>query len=214
MTPEMTKAFVKAFFEKYYAKQRAKNTIYVERPGVPAVMLDDNADPAQEWNIWKLSAVAESEYNIPKIEQTLGMALPESIKAFFTTYHHFFGYPLGDNRPNAPFWEFDRAYNSTLCKAGYLPFAWRDDYFILCMDLTNMPIEECCPILCIDSEVLWNLADDWAEQYFDPREDTQEEPVIPPLPKAALVPVLRPVSDSFYAFLEDVLNGVFDKHAN
>ena len=203
MTPEGIRAYMKAFFEKYYAQQRAKNPRFVEGVGIPAAMLDDGADPAQEWNIWKLAPVAESEYNIPEIEKKLHVTLPECIKAFFTTYHHRFEYPLGRNEIGSPFFSLGQVSNHHLIQAGYLPFAWRDDYFMLCMDLQNMPIEETCLVTVIDSERLWNLTDDWILEYRRQHPVDDAEPV---MPRSEFAPLMIPVADSFYAFLEGVMN--------
>lgn len=205
MTQEGIRAYMKAFFEKYYAQQRAENEIFLKRPGVPAAMLADGADSAQEWKIWKLIPVSESEYDIPQIEAKFGVSLPECVKAFFTTYHHFFEYPINSNPIGAPFAEMERVMNIQLAANGYLPFLWRDDYFMLCMDLQNMPIEESCPVLCIDSEMLWNSTDDWAMEYR--KQHPEEDAEIPIIPKERLKPLMRPAADNFYAFLEGVLRG-------
>jgi hypothetical protein len=55
----------------------------------------------------------------------------------------------------------------------------------------------------IDSELLWNLTDDWILDYRKQHPEDDAEPVVP---RSEFVPLMRQVADSFYAFLEGLMD--------
>lgn len=194
MTVEENRAFMKDFFERYYEKLKNEDIILVKGVAIPPEMLAEGSDPNQEWNVWKLCPSIVKESDFAAYEEKIGVKLPECIKAFFSVYHHRFGTAIGCNNIRYPFYDLERSYNHHLVKNGYLTFGWdEDDYFIRCMDLTNMPDEENCPIVEIDHE-----------PFFDLMYDAEEKGII--VPKEELMKLFRPVADNFYEYLNGVYN--------
>jgi cell wall assembly regulator SMI1 len=158
MTIEQQKQFIQDFFEKYYAKQAAICETVLMLPDVPQLMLAEGADSNEEWNKWKLIPSTITEKDIAALENQLGVSLPNILKIFFTTYFHFFDYPVGRHSIDEPFEAIQNAWNPLLIKAGYLPFTWdKDGYFIRCIDLVNIPDENACKICQIDHEILFDF---------------------------------------------------------
>lgn len=120
-------------------------------------MWSDNADPNEEWKVWKLIPSTATEQDVENLEKTIGTKLPQCLKAFLTVYHHYFDAPIGENPISAPFEAVLDAWNPLLVKHGYLPFTWDEEgYYIRCIDLANMPNEEQCGIYQIDHEILFH----------------------------------------------------------
>ncbi len=194
MTLDENKEFMKDFFERYYEKQRNDNIILVKGVAIPTEMLNDGANPDDEWNVWKLYPSVATENDVIECEKTIGTKLPNCINAFFTVYHHRFDTALGCNDIKSPFGELKRAYNHHLVQNGYLSFGWdEDDYFIRCIDLSNMPDEEKCPIVEINHE-----------EFFDLMFEYEEKGCL--VPKDELLKLFRPVADNFYEYLNGVYN--------
>jgi len=192
MTREENRAFMKDFFERYYEKQKNRDEIFVMGVGVPPEMLADGANPNDEWNVWKLFPSTVTEDDIKNLEEKYHVTLPECVRAFFSVYHHIFHTAVGINTIHAPFWTFDLAFTHQLADNGYLPIAWDSEgIFIRCMDLSNMPDEEACPIVEIDHE-----------PFFDLQFDAENEGRL--IPREMLVPLMEPVANNFYEFLNIV----------
>lgn len=150
--------FIKTFFERYYEKLYSTDDILVKLPGIPKEMLAEGANPDEEWNIWRLIPSTVTEKEMEELENECDLKFPNVIKVFLSTYYHFFEEPVGRNPVNKKFHGFKRAYNPHLTANNYLPFSWdKDNYFIRCIDLTNMPDEESCPVLEIDHEILFDM---------------------------------------------------------
>ena len=98
MTLAEYKEYMKDFFEKYYEKL-SRDDINIERPlnEKNREMWADDADPNEEWKKWKLVPADIDESEIAEFEQEIGIELPLSVKAFLTTYFHFFEEPIGVN---------------------------------------------------------------------------------------------------------------------
>lgn len=185
MTTEEQKIKVKNFFEKYYEKHEILTIL----PDVPKEMLAEGEDPNEEWQRWKLIPSTVSDKEISELENQIGVAFPEILKIFLTTYFHLFDGPVGRHSIDEPFLAVEEAWNPILVKAGYLPFAWDEEgYFIRCIDLANMPDEEACKICQIDHEVLFDFDED--------SEASREE----------VEAVMTDVADNFIAYLEGMLD--------
>lgn len=194
MTIEENRAFMKDFFERYYEKRKNENIIRVKGVGIPTEMLEDGADPNKEWNVWKLYPSVVTENDFAAYEAKTGIKLPRCLKAFFSVYHHRFNTAIGRNDIRNPLYDLERSYNHHLANNGYLPFGWdSDDYFIRCIDLTNMPNEEVCPIVEIDHE-----------PFFDLQYAAEEKGIL--TPKEELLKLFRPVADNLYEYLNGVYN--------
>lgn len=186
------KAFVKGFFNRYYDLLYHTNKILVKLPGVPEQMLADEADPQQEWNVWKLIPSTVTNADLQQIEALCACHFPVMLKAFFQTYHHIFDAPIGRNSIKYPFESLENAFNPHLATNGFLPFTWDEEYiFIRYIDLENMPDEAHCPVMEIDHEELFNM------QF--PVEDKGKM-----LKREQLIPYMKLVSDNLFAYLEDV----------
>lgn len=168
MTNIQARQFMKDFFERYYKKlAQEEDGIAIIRPLDVAdrAMWREDADPKEEWKAWKLIPSVVTEQDIKKLEQSIGVKLPECIQAFLTVYHHYFEDPIGKNPISAPFKGFLNAWNPLLVKFGYLPFTWDDGgFYIRCIDLTNMPNEEQCGVYQIDHEILFSMDEDTVQK--------------------------------------------------
>ncbi|OPZ78548.1 MAG: hypothetical protein BWY78_00528 [Alphaproteobacteria bacterium ADurb.Bin438] len=166
----------------------------LERVKVPKEMLADGEDPNSEWGVWKLIESTVTDEELKNIEDIYGIKFPIIIKAFLSTYHHLFDYPIGDNGVNKKLNGFKMPYNHHLTANNMLPFAWdKDNCFIRFVDLTNMPDEEKCPVFEIDHEYL-----------FDIMYDAEANGEI--VNKEQLLRYMRPVSDNFYKYLDNIYN--------
>lgn len=198
MTIEENRAFMKDFFERYYDKIRSIDVVCVMGVDIPSEMLEEGADPNEEWNIWRLypSVVKESDFSA--YEEKIGVKLPECIKAFFSVYHHRFNTAIGCNDIRNPLYNLVHSYNHHLVNSAYLPFGWDgDNYFIRCIDLSNMPDEEKCSIVEIDHELFFNMMFDFEQKGKN-------------IPKEELLKLFRPVADNFYEYLNGVYNGTIE----
>lgn len=192
MTNIQARQFMKDFFERYYKKlAQEEDGIAIIRPLDVAdrAMWREDADPKEEWKAWKLIPSVVTEQDIKKLEQSIGVKLPECIQAFLTVYHHYFEDPIGKNPISAPFKGFLNAWNPLLVKFGYLPFTWDDGgFYIRCIDLTNMPNEEQCGVYQIDHEILFSMDEDTVQ-------------------KEEIVQNMEYLSQNLFTYLESILNG-------
>ena len=184
-------AFVKNGMESLYRDLEAMDPIYLKMCGVPEEMRAGPVD-TDGWCKWKLVPSTVTAEDLDRLESEIGCALPSLLRTFLSTYFHYFeDAELGRQTPDKPFSSFDNAWNPVLVRAGYLPFLWdTEGYFIRCIDLTDMPDEDCCPVVQIDHERLFDLDEDAG------RED--------------LAPLMEPVAASFQAFLSEIFNGWTD----
>lgn len=187
MTDIQCRQFMKDFFERYY--QKLEN-IGIMRPldESDRAMWSDNADPNEEWKVWKLIPSTATEQDVENLEKTIGTKLPQCLKAFLTVYHHYFDAPIGENPISAPFEAVLDAWNPLLVKHGYLPFTWDEEgYYIRCIDLANMPNEEQCGIYQIDHEILFSLDEDTTK-------------------RANITQNMEYLSQNLFTYLESILN--------
>lgn len=151
----MTQAQIKQFFEQYYAKliQNDANIL----PNVPPAM-QANSNETEEWKHWKIIPSTVTEEDFVKLEEEMEIKLPNTLRLFLSTYHHYFENPIGRNPIDKPFQSLHYAYNPILIHANYLPFAWdKEGYFIRCICLDNMPDETKCSVYQIDHEILFDF---------------------------------------------------------
>lgn len=192
MTNIQARQFMKDFFERYYKKlAQEEDGIAIIRPLDVAdrAMWREDADPKEEWKAWKLIPSVVTEQDIKRLEQSIGVKLPECIQAFLTVYHHYFEDPIGKNPISAPFKGFLNAWNPLLVKFGYLPFTWDDGgFYIRYVDLTNMPNEEQCGVYQIDHEILFSMDEDAVQ-------------------KEEIVQNMEYLSQNLFTYLESILNG-------
>lgn len=186
------KALIKRFFETMYEKQKAVDEVLVKIPvieGNEPMWAEGAAPDEEEWVTWRLLPAKIREEEIAGLEEEIGAKLPEVLKIFLTTYHHYFEDGIGRNPVESKFEGILNAWNPMLVRNGYLPFTWDEEgYFIRCMDLQNMPDEENCPIVQIDHEIMFDFDEDTAG-----REDLEEE--------------MQPVAANFYEYLDALLDG-------
>ena len=183
-------AFLKNGLEKLYQEMEQGDSILLKMCDVPEEMQAGPED-AEGWCKWKLVPSPVTAEALDALEQKTGCAFPSLLRTALSTYCHYFGDTGLWSQPfDAPLDAIQNAWNPTLVRAGYLPFAWDvEGYFIRCIDLANMPDEDQCPVMQIDHEVL-----------FDFDEAVERE---------TLQPIMEPVADSFQAFLEDIFSGWF-----
>lgn len=188
MTYEESSAYVRRGFEALYRELEEEMPICLRMPGVPEEMRDG---PVNEdgWCRWKLVPSPVTAADLDGLERECGCVFPVLLRAFLSTCCHYFSdADLGDHTPGKPFSSFYNAWNPTLAKAGYLPILWdRDGYYIRCIDLSNIPNEDRCPVVQINHEIL-----------FDMEEDADRE---------ALEAHMEPVAENFRAFLEERFSG-------
>lgn len=148
------KEFIKECLEKHY--NSFSDDIPLMHPDLPKEMRDGEVDD-EGWYKWKLipSSVTDSDFEL--IEKKWEVKFPIMLKAYFQVYFHYFDGEIGRIPPDKPFHNLYNAYNPTLIRCGYLPFCWDSEgYFISCIDLSNMPNEDSCPIYKIDHEILFD----------------------------------------------------------
>jgi len=201
MTLDSAKAYMKDFFERYYKLLHNRDIVFLTLPNVPHEMRADVADSDDEWNVWKLIPSTITNDELDAIEVKYGLKLPIMVRAFLSTYHHLFEDPIGRNGLGSnKLLAFDNTYNPHLTANAFLPFAWdRDNYFIRCIDLTNMPNEDKCPVLEIDHEYMFDVT--------FAAEDKGEIAT-----RKQLMQYMRPVSDNFKQYLEHVYNNFVDEY--
>lgn len=190
MTEIQCRQYMKNFFEQYYQKLAIGDGIALKRPleEDDRAMWRDDADPQEEWKVWKLIPSTITNRDIEKLEESMGVKLPNVMKAFLTVYHHYFESPVGENPISDPCQAILCAWNPVLVKHGYLPFTWDEEgYYIRCMDLANMPDEERCSICQIDHEILFS----WDEDDVQRTEIEQN---------------MEFVAQNFFSYLESILD--------
>ena len=191
MNVKETKTFIKSFFESLYEKEKNEAEVLVKIPAEKEnePMWAEGAVPDKsKWVTWRLVPAQVSDEEIAALERQIGVALPQVLKIFLTTYFHYFGGEVGRNPIENKFSGFLYAWNPILVRNGYLPFGWDNDmYFIRCMDLKNMPNEEKCQIVEIDHEILFD---------FDTDTTKRDE----------LASKMRPVAENFFIYLKNLLN--------
>lgn len=154
----MTKAEMQHFFEQYYAKA-AKNDDNI-LPNVSAAM-QANPKETEEWKHWKLIPATLTKEDFTELEQYLAIKIPDILRLFLSTYHHYFEAPIGRNPIEKPFSAIYNAYNPMLIQTNYLPFTWDEEHYcIRCICLDNLPDETKCPIYEIDHEILFDFDED------------------------------------------------------
>ena len=196
MTKEENTNFMKQFFEKYYEQQKAVSETSVAGVKIPEEMVAYDLEGSKGWQVWKLIPSTVKDEDFKEIENNWDIKFPDCIKAFFGTYHHRFDDLLGRNDIRKPFETLEFAYNPHLTANGYLPFGWdRDNYFIRCIDLSNAPDDERCPVVQIDHEILFDLGDEYEDEI---------------IPKEMIKQNIGPVADNFYDYLNAILNGKVD----
>ena len=172
MTREENIAFMKDFFEKYYEMEKSEGEVLVAGVNIPEEMVDHDLKEGSDWKVWKLVPSIVTDEDIAALEERLNIKLPECLRAFLT---------------------------HNLAENGYFPFAWdADSYFIRCIDLTNMPDEEKCPVVQIDHE-----------PFFDIQYDYTEKGKL--VPKDEIEPLIEEVTENFYEYLNKVLEGTLDE---
>lgn len=188
MTQNEQTAFIRNGFEALYRELERMDPIYLKMSGVPEEMRAGPVD-GDGWCKWKLAPSTVTAQDLDRLESEIGCALPSLLRTFLSTcFHYFEDEELGRQTPDAPFSNFDNAWNPVLVRAGYLPFLWDPDgYFIRCIDLANMPDEDRCPVVQIDHEVLFDLDGDAGRE--------------------TLAPLIEPVAASFQAFLAEIFSG-------
>lgn len=154
MNMDECKEFIKECLEKHY--NSIDDDILLMNSDVPEEMRDGGVDE-DGWSKWRLTPSTVTDKDFETIENEWGVKFPLMLKAYFEVYFHYFDGEIGRVPPNKPFYNLYNAYNPVLIRCGYLPFSWDSEgYFIRCIDLSNMPHEDRCPICQIDHEVLFD----------------------------------------------------------
>jgi len=157
MNMDECREFIMSCLDKRY---NSMDDMALMMPDVPEEMRVGEVDE-DGWCKWKMipSTVTESDFEI--IENEWGVKFPLMLKAYFKVYFHYFEENVGRVPSKKPFYSLDNAYNPVLIRCGYLPFTWDSEgYFICCVDLSNMPDEDSCPICHIDHEVLFEYEEE------------------------------------------------------
>lgn len=188
MTQSEQSSFVRDGMEGLYRALEQMDPIFLKMCGVPEEM---QAGPVDEdgWCKWKLVPSTVTAADLDRLEQERGCRFPSLLRVFLSTCCHYFeDAGLGRQTLEKPFSCFENAWNPTLVRGNYLPFLWdTEGYFIRCIDLTNMPDEDRCPVVQIDHERLFDLDEDAGRE--------------------ELAPLMEPVAVSLQAFLSEIFNG-------
>lgn len=158
MDKEQCRTWMKAYFERYYDQLSGRDRMFVTLPDVPPEMWAEEAGEDEEWRMWKLTPSTVTEQGLDQLETQVGITFPAIFRAFLSSYFHYFEAGIGRNSISVPFESVKNAWNPLLVKAGYLPFAWDEEYqFIRCIKLDAMPDEEACGVYQIDHEHLFDF---------------------------------------------------------
>lgn len=185
---------IKKFFEAYYQKWKDTDEGFLMGCDIPEDMWAENQDEKEEWKVWKLVPATITEEMFNNLEQEIGMKLPDFMKIFLSTYFHMFDEGIGRNSSEEPFEGMKNAWNPMLVKAGFLPFAWDEDfYFIRCVKVGQE--QEDLGIYQIDHEVMFD---------FDEETVTNEE----------IEEAMEFVAEDFLTYLNKILQGEFHRNSD
>lgn len=196
MDKKQGREFVKNFFEKYYEKLDGEcDGIALRLPGIDERMCADRSDEAEEWRKWKLVPSDISEKELDELEEKIGAKMPDILRAFLSTYFHYFEDPVGRNSIDDKFSAVNNAWNPMLVKSGYLPFAWDEEgYFIRCINMNNMPDEDKCEVCQIDHEIMFGFDEDTVA-----KEEIDEN--------------MYYIAENFYDYLNKILDGTLEDNS-
>lgn len=144
MTQEEQTAFIKLCFETSYRQYERTDTLW--SPDVPKEMRIGHANKLG-WFKWKFIPSAVTDDDLNRLEHKMGCRFPSLLRTYLSTYRHCFHHYgrtlVDDDWPDIP------DIPDRLVLAGYLPFECSSDefYYIYCIDLTNMPNEDQCPVV-------------------------------------------------------------------
>ena len=106
------------------------------------------------WFQWKLIPAPTRPEALDALERKWGVSLPPLLRAFLSTDCHFLNAPgFFDVRPDDPLAVFRSTLaEPALFQAGLVPLGWGEEGggALYCLDLANMPDEDCCPVIALD----------------------------------------------------------------
>lgn len=152
---------IKKILEEYYELLRIydKHLIqvwdYVE---IPDGMFTGEVDT--EYNeilqTWKMIPSNVTESDISKLENEIGIRLPDPLRAYYTSYYHLWDYDsnIPENSPTNKMSGLREDYDELLVNFGYIPLTWD----VQCAWLFCMKVDENnqdCGIYWIDHEELF-----------------------------------------------------------
>ena len=153
MTQAEQAAFVRRCYETAYEKQAQSAGAFL--PGVPPEMRTGLTD-GRGWFQWKLIPAPTRAEDLDALERKWGVSLPPLLRAFLSTDCHFLNTPgFFDVRPDDPLAVFRSTLaEPALFQAGLVPLGWGENEeggdALYCLDLSNMPDEDPCPVIALD----------------------------------------------------------------
>jgi hypothetical protein len=168
-------------------------------PGVPREMWAGEVN-SDEWVEWKLLPSTVKESELDALEAEFGFRMPPLFRAYFLSRFQLFNevhsakYPrssvfMPEVPSSAPLKDLRDILRASrqLLQARYAAFAtWNDGWGPMCFDLEQQRQDGECPIVWMDHELLEPLGLEGLEN------------------RAKLLPLVRPLYDSFRELFEDL----------
>jgi len=135
-------------------------------------MADPNQNKDEEWRIWFPIDSKVNDDEIAEIEDRIGHQLPDDYKAYLKHKHFyelrisdvsFFTHPVNIWKTKLMEMILDNYPTEYLIEKGYIPFAYRNDWGLLCFDTNISNGRNNYPIVLWDHE----SPDDVQNQYND-----------------------------------------------
>lgn len=128
---------IKKILDEYYELLKVYDKIEIQVPDfieIPNGMFTGEVEEVSKYNItlrtWKMIPSDVTEEDIAELEKEIGVRLPDSLRAYYTSYYHLWDFErnLSRNSPVAKMDGIYNAYNKLMIKFDYLPFTWDNQY--------------------------------------------------------------------------------------
>lgn len=153
---------IKKILDEYYELLKVYDKTEIQVPDfieIPNGMFTGEVEEVSKYNItlrtWKMIPSDVTEEDIAELEKEIGVRLPDSLRAYYTSYYHLWDFErnLSINSPVAKMCGIYNAYDELMIKFGYLPFTWIQDAWICCMKFDEN--NQDCGIYMIDHEEMF-----------------------------------------------------------
>ncbi len=124
---------IKKILDEYYELLKVYDKTEIQVPDfieIPNGMFTGEVEEVSKYNItlrtWKMIPSDVTEEDIAELEKEIGVRLPDSLRAYYTSYYHLWDFErnLSINSPVAKMCGIYNAYDELMIKFGYLPFTW------------------------------------------------------------------------------------------
>lgn len=154
----------------------------VTHDNMPPEMIDETRVRRDDWVPWKPIKSTVSDNDLFEIEKLTGKQFPESYKEFLKYKHFyeldvpnpmevvFFRHPIRDWKDEfISYYSYDWV-QEKLIDNGYIPFAYHQDWGIVCFDTNRNKDTREYPIIMIDHELVFDEpipSEDFGDDFVD-----------------------------------------------